>query len=125
MAEMSEMNAKPLDIDAALDALAEEALAGSPRPGPDLVARVLADAAAVAPAPEVRLTAGETQAAAPVSWMDRIFGWTGGAVATLVLCFGIGLGVGMAMDDGDLPMAGAEQEELMFAESDFLQDEIL
>ncbi len=122
---MSEMNMKSLDIDAALDALGQEALAGSPRPGPDLVARVLADAAAVAPAPEVRLQPGTVQTTTSESWIDRVFGWTGGVVATLALCFAIGIGVGMGMDDGDLPMAGVEQEDLMFAESDFLQDEIL
>ncbi len=119
------MNMKTLDVDAALDALGREAVAGSPRPGPDLVARVLADAAAVAPAPKVELHSGDMRTVAGESWLDRLFGWTGGVVATMVLCFAIGIGVGMGMDDGDLPMAGVEQEELMFAESNFLQDEIL
>ncbi|MEO1492559.1 MAG: hypothetical protein AAFV19_10450 [Pseudomonadota bacterium] len=116
---------KRFDMDAALDALGREVQTGSPRPGPDLVARVLADAAAVAPAPEVQLHPGEVRSAASESWLDRMFGWTGGVVATMALCFAIGIGVGLGMEDGDMPMAGAAQEELMFAESDFLQDEIL
>lgn len=121
------MNTKPFDLDAALDALGRDALAGSPRPGPDLIARVLADAADVAPAQTAEV-APSTQGAAPEGrWLDALFGWTSGALATMALCFAIGVGVGLEaeIDIAELPILGGESEELMFAESDFLQDEIL
>lgn len=116
---------KTLDIESALDVLGREAAAGSPRPGPDLVARVLADAAALGrPATEQFQT--QRPAAAPaVGLLDRLFGWTGGAVATMVICFAIGIGVGMELDIVPLPMIGEPQEQLLFAESDFLQEEVL
>ncbi len=120
---MAEM--KTLDMETALDVLGREAASGSPRPGPDLMARVLADAAAIG-APTAQSFKAERPVSAPtVGIMDRLFGWTGGAVATMVICFAIGVGVGMELDVVSLPMIGEPPEQLLFAESDFLQEEAL
>lgn len=107
MAEKAEF-----DLDAALTALAREARAASPGPGPDLVARVLADAATVstgraAPAPP-RPVAGSAAGAATgrAGLLDAafgaLFGWTTGAVACMALGLAIGIGVGLEMDAGPL-----------------------
>jgi len=120
---MAEM--KTFDVETALDVLGREATAGSPRPGPDLMARVLADAAAIR-TPVTRQHQAQRPAPAPASGLlDRLFGWTGGAVATMVICFAIGIGVGMELDVVSLPVIGEPQEVLLFAESDFLQEELL
>lgn len=108
-------------LDQALDALAEEVRAASPLPGPDLMARVLADAAdhtAAAPAP------------APVRPERRgglwDFGWLGGTVAAMAVALLIGMGIGLQMDTADLPLlAAAETGEMMLSDGGFLPEEIL
>lgn len=86
-------------VDAGLAALAQDMQGAAPRPGPDLIARVLADAAAVsaerAPAPEA--TSQTTQSTPGL--MNLMFGWTTGAIATMTLCLSIGFAVGMEMDN--------------------------
>ena len=75
-------------IDEAMATLAREITANAPRPDTDLVARVLADAAAMAPAPlaEGRAERGLTVPAQRQSLTDLIFGWTGGALAAPAVC---------------------------------------
>lgn len=109
------------DLDAALAALAREAGAASPAPGPDLVARVLADAAEVsagrrpAPArarPVARPVAGPLAGKAAGGGgrfgafsgaiSGAIFGWTTGAVACMALGLALGIGVGLEMNTGPL-----------------------
>ncbi|MEM9062389.1 MAG: hypothetical protein AAGD13_18165 [Pseudomonadota bacterium] len=93
------------DLDGALETLAREAEQGSPRPGPDLVARVLADAAAQAPrVDEVPAAGGSVRSHRAPGIFETLFGWTSGAVAAMALSLAIGVGLGMELDPGDLPM---------------------
>ena len=117
-----------MDLDAALDELAADVVAATPRPGTDLTARVLADAAAVAaatvPAEEVRQSVAPT--AGGFSLSDFLFGWAGGATAAAALALVIGITVGMQVD-ADLPMMTENdgQEVGLFADSGFLSDDFL
>lgn len=98
-------------IDTALARLAQEVNDNTPRPGADLMARVLADAAAVAPAmaaPSVR-----TEAARPRGFLDRVFGWTSGAIAAVAVCFSVGVAVGMEMDSNTLPVSAIQEQNVM------------
>ena len=115
-----------LDIDAALAALADEVKQHSPRPGPDLVARVLADAAAAAPVAAGVAVAGKAvHGASPGLW-ETLFGWTSGAVAAMALSLAIGVGIGMELEPGDLPMTEADLvEEYVASAGSMLQDDFL
>jgi len=117
---MDEMSDKRLDE--ALDALARDVAAGTPRPGPDLMARVLADAGAVA------ASRGGAARPAPRQKADRpglgarigevLFGWTTGAVAAMALALAVGIGIGMQADVGQMPMLAADDDATMiFAEA--------
>lgn len=109
-----------LKLDRALEALAREVADNTPRPGPDLLARVLADAAAVHPpqADEpVRTQAVRT------GWRTMLFGWTSGAVAAMALALIVGMGVGMEMEPADLPFA--TDELVVMADGGLLPEEIL
>lgn len=104
MTDATQHNAK-FDLDEALDALSRDAEAGSPRPGPDLVARVLAGAAAEVQHPlETADTTYQASVARAPSVFEALFGWTSGAVAAMALSLAMGVGLGMELDPGDLPM---------------------
>lgn len=106
-------------VDNALAELASDVAQGTPRPNADLMARVLADAAAVAPtvaAPRPVLGS----APANRSLLDSLFGWTSGAVATLALCLSVGIAVGMEMDGGEIPMTDPAESSLMAEADTFL-----
>ena len=116
-----------LDMDAVLNTLAEEVGRSSPRPGPDLVARVLADAAAAAPVAAGVAVAGKVAhgATSPGIW-ETLFGWTSGAVAAMALSLALGVGIGMELEPGDLPMTEADLvEEYVAAAGNLLQDDFL
>ena len=102
-------------LDDALSGLAREMRDAAPLPGPDLTARVLADAAAVAaaraPVAEAAPTAGGAPARTGI--FDTLFGWTSGAMAAIAVCMSVGIAVGMEIDAGDLPMLGDEEPELI------------
>src|SRR5690606_34721918 len=92
--------------DAALTALAREAAEAAPKPGSDLVARVLADAAAVsaerpASAPARRRAAAGAERP---SLLDRLFGWQAGAIAAMTLALGLGFGLGLELEPGAVPL---------------------
>jgi hypothetical protein len=104
--------------DAALTAFATEARAASPRPSEDLLARVLGDAAAIAaekrnkaPASRVRVSTAARGGGRGPALVEWLFGWTGSAVAAMVLGLAVGLGVGLEAAPGKLPVldrAGAD-----------------
>lgn len=119
-----------LDIDAALAALVREVERSAPRPGPDLVARVLADAAATVPVTPGVAATGNTARDTGEGLIETLFGWTsawtGGAVAAMALSLAIGIGVGMELEPGDLPMTETDLvDEYVEASTDLLQDEFL
>lgn len=109
------------DLDAELDALAREVNDAAPRPGPDLMARVLADAGAIAAdirdsAPAPAIAAGAQQTAGGFSLRTLLFGWTGGAVAAMALALVIGMGVGMQLDPAGMPLMAAQTDDsVLFA----------
>ena len=128
MTEMAEGRGE-MDIDAALAGLVRDVERNAPRPGPDLVARVLADAAATVPVVPVAgaATAGARRGS---EMLETIFGWTSawasGAVAAMALSLAIGIGVGMELEPGDLPMTETDAvEEYVEASAELLQDEFL
>lgn len=117
------------DLDAALQALADDVMQATPHPGTDLTARVLADAAAVSAA----MRPAEERPAAPVavgggfSLREFFFGWAAGAAAAAALALIVGIGIGMQMDS-DLPMVAADEDgagEFFTADSGFLPDDLL
>ena len=115
-----------IELDAALSQLAEDVAEATPRPGTDLLARVLADAAAVS------AVSRPAEERAPVkaggfSMREFLFGWTGGAVAAAALALVVGIGIGSQMD-ADLPMVAADEEnapDFFTADSGFLPDDLL
>lgn len=111
-------------MDRALDALAHEVAAATPRPGADLMARVLADAAQVAPprpAPSVTLAP-----ARPRTLGEILFGWTGGAVAALSLCLSMGVAIGTEIEPGQMPLMGNVEDGMNeTAQVAFLPEEYL
>lgn len=115
-----------LDIDMALQALAEELRDASPRPGPDLMARVLADAAATAPVAAGSVAAVSQAQGGGVGILDMLFGWTSGAVAAMALSLALGIGIGMELEPGDLPLTEADLvEEYAAADGNLLNDDFL
>ena len=126
MTDMAEDRGE-FDVDAALAELAREVEQNSPRPGPDLMARVLADAASVAPvAAGVAVAGAVTQRAVAPSLWESLFGWTSGAVAAMALSLAIGVGIGMELEPGDLPMTEVDLvSEYMASADNMLQDDFL
>lgn len=118
-----------MDIDMALAGLVRDVERNAPRPGPDLVARVLADAAAATPGvAAVGAVAGGTARGSGL--IETLFGWTsawtGGAVAAMALSLAIGIGVGMELEPGDLPMTQTDLvDEYVESSAELLQDEFL
>ena len=118
------------DLDAALTELAGDVAKATPRPGADLMARVLADAANVAAANAV---VDRASAAPTVTDNDRprlfdlLFGWTATATAAAALALVVGIGVGMQID-ADLPMMASDDGpaiEFFATDAGFLPDEFL
>ena len=117
-----------IELDAALEELVADVAAATPRPGTDLTARVLADAAAVA-AQNVAVAEPVVETAAPaarLSLRDLLFGWTAGATAAAALALVVGITVGMQVDTNLPMMVEEETEEVgLFADSGFLPDDFL
>lgn len=108
-------------LDQALADLAEEVQTASPRPSPDLMARVLADAADVT---------GQVPQPQPVRRATPLrvwsLGWLGGAVAAMAVALMLGIGVGAQLEPADLPlMASDDQGEMVLSDGGFLPEEIL
>lgn len=113
------------ELDAALAELAADVAERTPRPGTDLTARVLADAAAVVAAAHPPEERARPTAPAAFSLRDLFFGWTAGATAAAALALVIGISIGMKMDSVDLPMMTAEEgePELFVADAGFLPED--
>ncbi|MFK7943318.1 MAG: hypothetical protein AB8B85_10460 [Paracoccaceae bacterium] len=110
-------------VDQALADLAREVEAKTPRPSADLMARVLSDAASVAPARTDQTM--DMMDARPRTLADILFGWTGGAVAALTLCMTMGVAIGMEISEDQMPMMGdtveiAEADPLGILPEDFI-----
>ncbi|MEM1162823.1 MAG: hypothetical protein AAGJ28_18010 [Pseudomonadota bacterium] len=101
-------------VTAAVEELAADAVANTPRPGPDLVARVLADAAAIAP-PQAEQAPGTEPARGGFSLADFLFGWRSSAVAAMAIALVTGIGIGMQLEEGDLPLTEPVQQGNVFA----------
>ena len=115
------------DVEAALEELAADAVAAAPRPGADLVARVLADAASVTAAAISPVAEPARVRTAGFGLRDLLFGWAAGAAAAAALALVVGIGVGMRMES-ELPMMAGDDEpvvEFFSAESGLLPDDFL
>jgi len=90
------------DIEAGLIELAGAERAGHPRPGADLMARVLTDAAAVAAATGRRTTSAPVPARRRWNWRWPMAGAIGvpGLAAAGMACVVLGLGLGYALESG-------------------------
>ena len=120
MVENAEMK-----MDALLKELAQDVERGTPRPGPDLMARVLADAAEVAAA-RPQATADKAAASSQgFSIIDFLLGWTTGAVAAMAVALVLGIGVGMQMEPGDLPYIMEDEDMLTMSDGGFLPEDVL
>lgn len=116
-----------IELDEALNELASDVAAATPRPGTDLIARVLADAATIAPAMPQAEPVSEPAPVAGFSLREFLFGWTAGATAAVALALVVGITVGMQVD-AELPMMAAEDDTAaigLFADSGFLPDDML
>ena len=117
----------PFDLDAALSALAIDEQAARPAVSESLQARVLGDAARVAP-PSRTLARRAVR-----SGGLRLFGlfdvWTGAAVAAVTLCLAIGLGVGYRAGPEVMGRAGLGQAKIAVAAEEggglFLSEDVL
>ena len=113
-------------MDTLLQQLAEEVTVGTPRPGPDLMARVLADANdVIAAMPKPASPAVAAPIPAKPGIMDFLLGWSGGAVAALAVALMIGIGVGMESAPGTVPFMDAEEDTLTMADGGFMPEDIL
>lgn len=93
-------------LDKVLEELARDVREATPRPSTDLVARVLADAAAITSASRSaeRRMASATAATPKMQLSGLLFGWASGAVAAMTLALIIGMGVGLQIDPDTLPL---------------------
>ena len=117
------------DLDAALSELAGDVAKATPRPGADLMARVLADAANVTADNAVveKAPAAVKVATDRPRLFDLLFGWTATATAAAAIALVVGIGVGMEMD-ADLPMMAADEGpavEFFATDAGFLPDDFL
>ncbi|MEM7060167.1 MAG: hypothetical protein AAF557_21505 [Pseudomonadota bacterium] len=112
-------------MDTLLQQLADDAVAGTPRPGPDLMARVLADASDVIAAQPRAAAANQTVAPTKPGIMDFFLGWAGGAVAAMAVALVIGIGVGMEIEPGNVPFMDTEEDTLTIADGGFMPEDIL
>lgn len=121
---MSEMSEKVLDD--ALEALARDVASATPRPSPDLMARVLTDAGQIAaerPAGVAKRT--QVPTTQRISLSELLFGWASGAVAAMVLALALGIGVGMEIEPGSMPMTDSDDGVQIVAEALWADDEVL
>jgi len=112
-------------MDMLLQQLADDVVAATPRPGPDLMARVLADASDVIAARPVEKAVAVTAPVSKPSIMDFFLGWAGGAAAALAVALVIGIGVGMEIEPGAMPFMDAEEDTLTMADGGFMPEDIL
>jgi len=104
--------------DAALTIFAREVVAATPRPGPDLVARVLGDAAEIT-AERSALTKAAAPARRPdlrtrtrrVGLIERLFGWQAGVAAMMMLALGFGVGIGLEIEPEAIPLLDNSRQE--------------
>lgn len=91
-----------------LDQVGAQYRAAAPRPDADLVARVLADAAAAMPqtAHSVRDTAQARSLPRWLAPLDGVLSWANGAVAAMALALALGIGAGMEADLSGMPLVG-------------------
>ena len=110
----------PIDLDAALAALAADERAARPVVSESLQARVLGDAAEIA-AERAGAMAAPLQSPARSGGL-RLFGlfdaWSGAAVAAVVLCLVIGLGVGYRIGSEVMAYAGLGDVKIVVAAKD-------
>lgn len=107
------------DLDRALAGLAADVNGGAPGPGPELMARVLADAGSVSAARAVPEAPARSGASGPqLRLSDVLFGWTSGAAAAFALCLALGIGVGLGLEPGDVPMLDDVDDIAMMAMDD-------
>lgn len=118
MTELSER-----EIAGLLDDLGTKTRAAAPRPGPDLMARVLADASDAMPQAEATAPARATRSGGWIGLMDRIWNWENGAMAAMALCLAVGIGVGMETDLSVLALQStAEADTLAALDLPFAED---
>ena len=120
MAESAEKH-----MDMLLSRLADEVADNTPRPGPDLMARVLAVASDVIASRPAETKAIVLEPARKPGLMDFVLGWAGGAVAAMVVALVIGIGVGMEIEPGAVPFMDAEEDTLTVADGGFMLEDIL
>ena len=112
-------------MDMLLKQLADDVAENTPRPGPDLMARVLADAGDVIAAQPRPAPAMPMQTPLRPGLFDMLLGWGTGAVAALAVALVLGIGVGMEMEPGDLPFMESEDDTLTMADGGFMPEDIL
>jgi hypothetical protein len=78
--------------------LFREAVQARPQPSPQVMARILADAAAAQPRPAAALPAGAARPAAGPGWLAVLSDWFGGGLplAGMTAAAGVGLYLGVA-----------------------------
>jgi hypothetical protein len=97
----------PIDLDAALEALARAERVARPRVSDRLRARVLADAAEVSAGRRVTAAAPARPARARWGgWLGGLDLWAGAAVAAALICLAVGLGVGYQAGEAVLAQVG-------------------
>ena len=114
-----------IHMDTLLKQLAEDVAENTPRPGPDLMARVLADASDVIAAQPRPVVEQPVQSIPQRSLFDTLLGWGTGAVAALAVALVLGIGVGMEMEPGALPFMDVEEDTLTMADGGFMPEDIL
>lgn len=112
-------------MDMLLKQLANDVAENTPRPGPDLMARVLADASDVIAARPAEKAVTVTAPASKTGLMVFFLGWAGGAAAAMVVALVIGIGVGMEIEPGAMPFMDAEEDTLTMADGGFMPEDIL
>ena len=121
----------PFDLDAALAALAADERAARPVVSESLRARVFGDVAEIA-AERADAMAAPLQSPAR-SGGFRLFGlfdaWSGAAVAAVVLCLAIGLGIGYRAGPAVLAQAGLGEVKIAVAAEEsgglFVSEDVL
>lgn len=126
-------NKAPIDLDAALEALARAERAAGPAVSEQLRARVLSDAADVAAGrqsvPAARLRPAGVGQPGLLGWLRGLDVWAGTAVAVALLCLVVGLGVGYGAGDtvlagaglgGDVRVAQMAEDDALFLSEDVL-----
>ena len=105
------------EIEAELATLGRSARAAAPRPGDDLVARVLADAAAAAP-PETETPPAPARRARRLPALGELLARPGLAAACAAACLAVGIGLGYGLGAPQAGVALAAGEGLMLADAE-------